>query len=254
MSKKQSVLLGLREKLEKSFQLMLDDMTSKFKNKQGLFMGERKTYTAIEGFADEPTKRSYTNVASTVKEQLEWFKKHTADYLKTTLSIEKTNATGLKAELIVAGTSWGEYSTLELLRMKSVLDSKLRQMIDELPIRQETQIWKPTTDANYAGREVYESPIDGGFSKTTLKETIIVLDPHADKPGRQPVSANIDRQVNVGEYTIQNFSGAITNLERANLKVRYNELYTAVIEALEKANNADSVESDLGDKMLEHLF
>lgn len=78
-TKKQSVLLGLRDKLEKSFQAMLDDMTSKFKNKQGLFMGERKTFTAIDGFADDPTKRGYTNVASTVKEQLDWFKEHTAD-------------------------------------------------------------------------------------------------------------------------------------------------------------------------------
>ncbi len=254
MNKKQSDLLGLRDKLEKSFQAMLDDMVTKFKNKQGLFMGERKTYKALDGFADEPTKRSYTNVASTVKEQLNWFKKHTADYLKTTLSIEKTNATGLKAELIVDGKSWGEYSTLELLRLKSILDSKFRHMIDELPIRQESQIWKITTDSTYTGRDVYETPIDSGFSKTTLKETIIVHDPHADKPGRQPVSANIDKQVNVGEYTIQNFSGAITNLERATFKVKYNELYTAVIEALEKANNAESVESDLGDKMLDYMF
>ena len=127
-------------------------------------------------------------------------------------------------------------------------------MIDELPIRQESQIWKITTDSTYTGRDVYETPIDSGFSKTTLKETIIVHDPHADKPGRQPVSANIDKQVNVGEYTIQNFSGAITNLERATFKVKYNELYTAVIEALEKANNAESVESDLGDKMLDYMF
>lgn len=254
-TKKQSVLLGLRDKLEKSFQAMLDDMTSKFKNKQGLFMGERKTFTAIDGFADDPTKRGYINVASTVREQLDWFKEHTADFLKTTFSIEKTNAKGLTAELIVGGESWGQYSTLELLRLKSILDSKLRLMIDELPIRQETQIWNKTGDPNYVGREIYETPIDKGFTKTTLKEKIIVLDPHIkDVPGRQPVTDDISRQVNTGEYTIQNFSGAITNQERAELKVRYNTLYTAIIEALEKANNADSEESDLGDKMLSFLF
>ena len=82
-----------------------------------------------------------------------------------------------------------------------------------------------------------------------------MLDPHIkDVPGRQPVTDDISRQVNTGEYTVQNFSGAITNQERAELKVRYNTLYTAIIEALEKANNADSEESDLGDKMLSFLF
>lgn len=253
--KKQSVLLGLREKLEKSFGAMLDDMIQKFTNKQGLFMGERKTYDPIDNFADEPTKRGFTNVSSTVSEQLSWFKKHTEDYLSTVLSIEKTNSTGLTAELIIEGKSWGEYSTLELLRLKSILDGKIRAMIDGLPIRQESVLWTKSTDELFNTRDIFQTPLDAGFSKTTIKETYIVNDPHIkDTPGRAPIMAEKSTQVNVGKYTIQNFSGAITNLQRAELKVKFNNIYTAVIEALEKANNADVVESDLGKKFLDYMF
>ena len=55
---KLSVYLGLRDRVEKTNQLMLDDMFSKFKTKQGLFQGIRNTYEALTGFADEPNKRS----------------------------------------------------------------------------------------------------------------------------------------------------------------------------------------------------
>lgn len=254
--KKQSVLLGLREKLERAFGNMLEDFLSKFKNKQTIFQGWNKTYTAIEGFADDPNKRSFQKVSGTVKEQLDWFKEHTKDYFKTVLSIEKTNSSGIKAPLIVGGVTWGEYSVLELLRLKTILDGKLRSIINELPIRDEKVHWVPTTNMDlYQGRNVYETPMIKGFSKTTLKRTEIVNDPHIkEAPNRAPVSVVVENQVNVGEYTEQKYSGEITNLERATLQVKYDHLYTAIIEALETANNADSLESDLGDKMVEYLF
>lgn len=254
MGKKLSVLLGLRDKTEKSMQNMLDDMFQKFKNKQGLFKGTRKTYSAIDGYADDPTKRGYVQVASTVAEQLEWFKKNTKDYFGITFSIEKTNAAGVTAELVVDNTSWGTYTTLELLRLKSIMDGKMRSMLAELPVRPETVIWDKTTDENYSGREIFESPLDKGFSKTTLKETYILTDPHADKPGRQPQVAEKSTQVNVGSYTTQDFSGELTMLQRAQMMLKYDKLYTAIVEALETANNAESQDSDLGDKVLDFLF
>lgn len=255
MTKKQSVLLGLREKLEKTFSAMLDDFLSKFKNKQGIFQGWNKTYDALEGFADDPGKRSFQKVSGTVSEQLDWFKQYAQDYFNTVLSIEKTNSTGVKAELVVAGKSWGEYSVLELLRLKSILDGKLRAIINELPIRDEKVIWKKTDKDYYGNRDVWETPVVTGFSKTTLKRTEIINDPHIkDSPNRPPVPVLIETQVNIGEYTEQKYSGEITMLERAEILARYDQLYNAIIEALENANNIETQESDLGKKFIEYIF
>lgn len=254
--KKQSVLLGLRDKLEKGFANMLTDMFSKFTNKQGIFMGWNRTYTPLEGFADDPTKRSFQKVSGTVKEQLIWFKDHTEDYLTTVLSIEKTNSSGIKAKLVVDGKEWGEYSVLELLRLKSIMDGKIKGMIDQLPIRDEKVHWVPTTNTDlYDGKAVYETPLTRGFSKTTLKRMEIVNDPHIkEAPNRAPVPVQIETQVNVGEYTDQRYTGEITNLERAQMQVRFDKLYVGVIEALENSNNVDSIESDLGKKFLDYMF
>lgn len=255
MSKKQAVLLGLREKLEKTFNGMLDDFLSKFKNKQGIFQGWNKTYDAIDGFADDPTKRSFQKVSGTVKEQLDWFKQYTADYFTTVLSVEKTNSTGIKSELVVAGKSWGEFSVLELLRLKSIMDGKLKAIIGELPIRDEKVIWEKTTKDYYGDRDVWETKEITGFTKTTLKRTEIVNDPHIkEAPNRPPVAVPIETQVNTGQFMEQKFSGEITMLERAEILAKYDQLYIGIIEALENANNTESVESELGQKFIDYIF
>lgn len=255
MTKKLSVALGLREKTEKDNQNMLTDMQEKFKKNQGLFIGFRNTFVPLEGHPDMPENRKSQKVASTVKEQLDWLKVHSKDYLDTVLSIEKTNAQNVTGELVVRGESWGRYTTLELLRLKGVLDSKLRAVIQILPVRSESILWSKSTDPMYEGRDIYEDRLDEGFNKTTIKRIEIVNDPHIkDSPGRAPITQPIDTPVNVGKYTKQNFTGAITLEERAKMEVAYNDLYKGVIAALEEANNTQLVESDLGDKVLNYLF
>ena len=130
MARRLSVLLGLRDKVETNFKNMVDDMFKKFKNNQGLFIGQRNTYQPLEGYADEPSKRGFTNVQSTVDEQLQWMKENTKDFMDVVFSIEKTNASGkVKAKLVVEGQEWGEYTSLELLRLKTTLDnSKFKEL------------------------------------------------------------------------------------------------------------------------------
>jgi regulator of protease activity HflC (stomatin/prohibitin superfamily) len=94
--------------------------------------------------------------------------------------------------------------------------------------------------------------MDSGFSKTTLKESYILNDPHADK-GRAPMMATRDTQVNVGKYTIQRFSGAVSMAQKAEMLKRIDSLYKAVITALENANNVEVQKSELGSKVFEYL-
>lgn len=252
---KLSVLLGLREKVESTFKNMSDDMFDKFKSKGSLFKGIRKTYVARQGYADDDTKRGFTAVASTVPEQLDWFKLHTKDFLKTVFSIERTNAMGnVKAELIVDGQSFGHFSSLELLRAKSVLDDKFRRIISQIPVRNESIIWTISDASVYTGRAIWESPKVEGSAKTTLKESYIMHDPHADKPGRAPMTAERSTQVDIGDYTQQEFSGEASIRERAEMLVKLDNLYKGIIAALEVANEAEVVESNLGDKILDYLI
>lgn len=255
MAKKQAVLLGLRDKLEKDFKSMVADMYAKFKNNQGIFSGHRNTYEAFAGFADDDTKRSFKNVESTVADQLNWFKKYTADYFKTVLSIEKTNAQNVQAELKVDGVSWGKYTTLELLRLKGIIDGQMNAMIHEMPVRSDKYLWHKSEQAEFASRGIWETDITSSNAATTRKDTIIIKDPHIDvAPNRAPMTKEVSERVDIGKETKQLFSGAITELERAEYVVRLNAVRLGIIEALEAANGVDASESDLGDKFLDHLF
>jgi len=43
-------------------------------------------------------------------------------------------------------------------------------------------------------------------------------------------------------------------LERAEILAKYDQLYIGIIEALENANNVETVDSDLGKKFIEYIF
>jgi hypothetical protein len=256
-NKKLAVALGLREKTEKDFNNMLADMNSKFKNNQGLFQGFRYDFHSFEGHPDQPELRKTQMVSSTVREQLDWLKEHTKDYLSIVLSIEKTNAQGVTAPLIVEGDNWGEVTTTELLRLKGILDSKLKGMVDVIPIRPDGTKWTATSDPEYSGREVFEDTTFMGKTKTTIKRTVVVDDAlQREVPGitRPPVTQTIDTPTETGEFAKQHFTGAWTNRQRAQLQVKYSTLYKAVVEALETANSVTLTESTLGDKVLNYLF
>jgi len=229
-------------------------LIKKFDKKQGLFNGVRKTYDPLEGFADEPTKRQFRKVASTVKEQLDWFKQYNLEYLKQLFTIEKTNGAGVaKAELLVDGVSWGTFTSTELLRLKGFLENNnLKQMYDQIPTRDETTHWVPTNDDIYQGRQVFETIMEKGYAKTTIKDSYILTDPHPDAK-RAPQVAEKSVQVNTGAYTDQEFSGAASMRERAEILARLDILHKAVVEALETANDVDVIESTLGNKVFDYI-
>lgn len=128
-------------------------------------------------------------------------------------------------------------------------------MVKELPVRSDAVRWSKSTDPVYSNRNIWETPLEEGFAKTTLKRIVIVEDPHIkDAPNRAPITQPIDTQVNVGKYANQEFSGELSLGERAHILVKYDKLYKAIVEALENANSIESQTSDLGDKVLDFLF
>ena len=250
---KLSVALALRERSEKEFKNMVDDLFTKFKTKQTLFKGERKTYVAKEGYLDEPSKRSFVNVVSTVAEQLDWMKNNSKNYLNTVFNIEKTNASGnVKGTLVLDDQKIGEYSSLELLRLKSILESKLRDLYKEIPVRSEQSIWSLAEEEAFRVKGIFSTSLETGEAKTTIKEQYILPDPHPDK-NRQPMVADKSTQVVIGTYTSQQFSGEFSMYQRAEVLVRYEKLLQATITALEEANSAELQTSDLGDKVFDYI-
>jgi len=257
---KLNVLLGKTDYLAATYTGMLKDFIGFFKNKQGAFKGEKRTYTPREGVVDEPGKRKNVLVQTTVPEKFQWMKQEAKSYVDALFAVEKTNSSGTaKANLVVDGEDWGEFTSLELLRLKSLIeDNNLRGLFDNIPVRSDSEQWEPCTLEDYTDRAIYQTPLIEGTEKTTVKESYILEDPNIAKIDAKSYSPQLgikNTVMEVGDYSHQRFSGESTQRTKANILKRLSTLKVAVIAALKECNEVEVVPSELSsEKIFSYLL
>lgn len=258
---KMNTLLAKVDHSSASFSRLLGDYAKFFKNNQGMFRGEKKTFVPRDGYFEDSSKMGTTTVTTTVDEKFDWFNKQFANYLNDVFAVEATNSNGAKkVELIVEGKPLGCLTALDLMRLKSLLTNKdLEAVFSNIPVRSDAEVWTPTKDADYAGRAVFETALVSGVTRTTEKEEVILKDPNID-PSHLPSNYNAkttvrSRTVETGDYTMQKFTGEWTQRQRAELLRRRSVLLEAVITALKEVNDQPSVESNLDvDGFIDYLY
>lgn len=259
MNVKLNVLLAKTDHLSTSFKNAIADFVKFFKNSQSAFRGERKTYEPKQGQPDQPSKKSTKLVVTTVDEKLKWLQDTSKDYIDALFSQEKTNATGTaKARLVVDDIDFGEYTSLELLRLKSILENgTMHEMYGSIPVRTEDELWDAATNESYTDRKIFQSTLQSGVEKTTIKESYILPDPNvgkSDSKNYTPQVAQKDTILELGDYTYQKYSGEWSHLQRATALLRGHKMLTATIQALKVANEVDSVSSEMtADKLFNYL-
>ena len=256
MSIKLNTLLAKTDQLASGFKEILTSYIGFFKNHQGAFKGERRTYAPRPGTIDEPKERANDLVVTTVPEKLSWLTDTQAEYIDALFSQEATNASGVaKARLVVDGVDFGNFSSLELLRLKSLLEnSQLVGMYENIPVRSDSMVWKKTADSTYLGREIWETDMIAGVKKTTVKEAYILPDPNiknlGDGANYTLMVVQKDTVMELGDFTHQRFSGEFSHKERADILYRRQRMLTAVLEALKLSNDVESVASEMSAKKL----
>jgi len=257
---KLNVLLAKTDSLATQFKGMVVDFAKFFKNKQGAFVGEKKTYQPKEGTIDEPTKRGNTLVQTTVDEKFKWFKENSKEYIDALFAQEATNASGAAtAELVIDGKSWGVYTSLELLRLKSVVENNnLHVMLNEIPVRSDSEEWDESENEMYAERSgIYEIKMEESVIKSTVKEDYILKDPNVSEtsPNYSPVVSQKTSTIELGDYTRQKFSGEWSQRQKASALKRRSTMITSIVQALKTCNEVEAVESELNsDRIFSYLF
>lgn len=252
---KLNVLLAKTDTLSSSFRAMTSDYIQFFSKNQGDFKGELKTYVPKDGMIDVPSERSDKRIVTTVDEKLDWFEQNSQQYINALFSQEATNASGkAKAQLIVDGKSWGEFTSLELLRLKSLVENgDFEKVYSTIPVRSDSELWEESKKEFYKDRKVFESSITSGTKKSVTKESYILPDPNISKDNGAkyvPQVAVKDTIIDLGDYTYQKFSGEWSHRERAGVLKRRQALLVAIVEALKEANDVPAVESTMTSKKL----
>lgn len=249
---KLNVLLAKTDHLASSFKKGIVEYLKFFKDKQGSFKGEKKTYQPKDNTVDIPSERKNELIVTTVDEKLQYLVDTSKDYIDALFAQEKTNASGVKTvELIVDSVNFGKYTSLELLRLKSLLESgDLENMYSNIPVRSDSEIWTETKNEMYESRKgIYETELIKGVKKSTTKESYILSDPNIEKLGPDakytPQISTKDTIIDLGEFTYQKFSGEYTHRQKAEILKRRTKLLSSVIESLKEVNDVESVSSDM---------
>lgn len=154
---------------------------------------------------------------------------------------------------------FGEFSSLELLRLKSLIENgDIEQMYSNIPVRGDDEEWSKTSEDQYQKRDIYEGKKQEGVRKSITKESYIISDPNVkelkDSSSYKPQIAAKDTVTELGDYTYQKFSGEWSHRERAELLRRRTKLLSAVIEALKISNEAEAISSNMtADKLFGYL-
>lgn len=246
-----NTLLAKVEHGSSRFSKMIGDYLAFFKGKQGAFAGIKKTHVPREGYTEDKSCIANTKVITTVGEKLEWFEQQSIPFLKELFAVEATNSKGANTvELVVDGISFGHLTALDLMRLKTLLTKKeWVEMYENIPVRSDAEVWEPCTDSEYEGREIFQTPMLKGVTRTTESEEVILKDPNIN-PDKLPANYNArttikKKVVETGDYTLQNFTGGWTQRQKAELLRRRSQLLAAVVEALKEVNDTVSEKPNL---------
>jgi len=257
---KLNTVLGKTEHLSSQFKASIKDYIQFFKDKSGSFKGEKKTYEPKNGTVDIPSERGNKLVVTTVAEKLNWLKETNQEYIDLLFSQEATNASGTpKAKLTVEGVEFGEFSSLELLRLKSFLENgDLEEMYKQIPVRNDDEEWNQTTEEMYQGKAIFENKKQAGTKKSIVKESYVMIDPNVkdlkDSSSYKAPIGSKDTVMELGDYTFQKFTGELSHRERAEILRRRSKLLSATIEALKVSNEVDAVKSNMNaEKLFSYL-
>ena len=145
---------------------------------------------------------------------------------------------------------FGELTALDLMRLKSILTSKeLVTMYERIPVYSDSEVWTPSKNVEYKDREVLETEMQKGVTRTTETEDVILKDPNIN-PANIPENYRAavvqkKKTVETGDYTFQKFTGEWSQRQKADLLDRRSRVLKAVIAALKEVNDQEVMAENL---------
>jgi len=261
MTRKLKLILALTQDGASRFTALLQEYGKYFTSNQGAFQGKIQKYTLTDTNYVPDNKDEVVMVTTTVNEKLDYAIKAFTDYVSNVMTKERTNASGVaKSHLFIDGKDWGEFFSNELLCMKGLIDNaNLKLMITNIPTRTVQDNWTKSTNDSYSNREVYEKTNPKIPSRTTVKIPYILTDDNIEKlkdqSGYKPQVAIRETLIQFGETERTDFTGAISQVERAAILERLSTIRDAITTALEIANDVEVVSSSMtSQKLFGYLF
>lgn len=237
-------LLAVEGDLEGTYKKILEETTTTFAKKPGLFFGFSKE---LEMFADSAggleTPNEYQELTDTVHSKLEYTASSVKRYFDAVLQKEMTNQTA-RADLVVDGKVIADLLPATFLLGLETKLKALRKVYEAIPTLAPGKKWVPDPTK---GEHVYLTDRPDEKFKTAKTFKHKVLYEATDKHPAQ--IEKWEETENVGKYVTTTWSGMLTSAEKSEMIGRLDKLLRAVKKARQRANTAEVVKGSIGDKL-----
>ena len=240
-------LLAVEPDLDGAYKNVLQETQVVFEKKANLFFGSIKTLKMF----DENDTTKYTDerheLTTTVPKRLDYQNDFIAKYLDALLQKEATNQYAV-ADLIIDGITLGtELPATFLLALEKRLVT-IRAVYKTIPTLPQGVTWEVDTTV---GTDIFKTVHPDVKFKT--KKTFVHKVLYEATKEHPAQIEKWDETENVGEYSIDTWSGLISSAYKAEMLKRIDDLIIAVKKARQKANSCDVVKTTIGAKLMDYI-
>lgn len=220
--------------------------TKKTLGAKHLFSGSTKSYRPFDEedsqrFADEHEQLSYT-----VGEKIDWFRENFGRIMDIEYQIDKTNESAF-ADLIIDNLHIEGIPATFLLDLISFLE-RTRKVYSGIPVLDPKYQWELDSIAGPGVFKTIEPEVT--FRSQKVLRHKVLYEATAEHPA-QIEKWPEDKQV--GQYTKQQWSGALTPAQKATVLGRIDKLLVASKKALSAANNAEHSTEKIADTIFGYI-
>ena len=238
--------MAVEADLEGKAKVVITEASKVFSKSPNLFNGSVKTYKPfVEDGIEYPSE--HQAMATTVPAKLKYVGESIAAWFDVLAQKETTNQIA-KASVVVDGvTLIEEIPATLLLGLESRLKA-IRAMYVEIPTLPMAIEWQ---QAPAKGEGVWEAVHPEETFKTAKSMKSMVLYEATDHHPAQ--IDKWDETINVGKYTKRAWTGMISPAQKAEMLERLDKLIRAVKVARQRANNAEVVKINIGQKIIDFI-
>lgn len=240
-------LLAVEADLEGRSRVFMQETHKVFKDKPALFSGFMRTYKPFseDDNVDYPSEQQ--TVTSTVNQKLKYMASHIAKYYDAIFQKEATNQVAM-SDLVVDGEVLIKDAPATFLLG---LESRLRKVREVYGVIPTLAVGTEWADDSNTGVDIYKMvhPEETLKTQKTIKSSILY-----EATEHHP--AQIDKwneTVNVGKFTKQVWSGAVTPSRKAELLERVDKLIMATKKARQRANTVEVQKRNAGQIIMDYI-
>ena len=240
MATKLHELLAVETSLGQTANRVQKEATKVLGTKETIFAGMTKSHQLFDEKNQHLTQATeIKEVQSTVGEQLDFVSNELARYWDVGLQKEDANQRAVADITIDGDVVAANVPSIILLGMEKKLESLL-SLYNALPTLDASKAWEPDTTYAKPGVFVTKNATERQHSITgwEWKEISAATKEHKAQIER------VEKTEVVGKYIVNEYSGAITSLDKANKIQRLTTLIRAVKKARQRANGVE-VRTDL---------